>query len=97
MHSILHQLLINKFNHSTIFVLTNSSETHRRSMTYDGMSLINDFVFMSMVPSYCASCLAAICVLTVLTLNGDHSFYEYFAAMRYGKALTNKEKEVIIK
>ena len=46
---------------------------------------------------YCASCLAAIFILSVLDVNDHHSFFEYFAAMRRGNALTDNEKEVIIK
>ena len=46
---------------------------------------------------YCALYLVAIFILSVLEVNGDNSFFEYFATMGLGKALTDKEKEVIIK
>lgn len=45
----------------------------------------------------CASRVCAISILSVLEVNGNHCFDEYFAVMGRGKAVTGKEKEVIIK
>ena len=39
----------------------------------------------------------AICILSGLQVNGDRCFFEYFAAMGCGKAVTDKEKKVIIR
>ena len=70
-------------------MFTNFCESNRKSIACDGYTEYVVYFLIRIVfrgPS----------IFSVSEEDGDHSFFENFAAMRRGKALTDKENEVII-